>query len=278
MKNDQIESLIKLMPCLNELFNINTNIAITNLDQFISIQQGNGAMKINAKSGDSFDTNNPFFQSISKSKKTFTAMREPDDTFNVHTYSTITPYYNNDNSLAGFVLIVRDMEQQIAVQNLSKNISQTFEEFNKSFDNIVEDISNLSEDVHSSVQASDMLIQRIKGIDPIIESIQNIANQSSLLALNAKIEAARVGDIGKGFGVVASEIGKLASLSKSSAEKAKNSLSDMKQAIEEINKRINAIENVTQNQVTSITDISKNVINVNYDLSNLAQTSKLIKD
>lgn len=265
------------MPYINELFNINTNIAITDLDQFISVQQGNGAMNVNCKAGDSFDTNNPFFESISKEKKTFTAFRDPDDTFKVHTCSTITPYYDSNNTLAGFVLVVRDMQQQITVQNLSNNISQTFEAFNTSFDNIVREISELSKDIHSNVQDADMLMQRIKGIDVIIESIQTIANQSSLLALNAKIEAARVGDIGKGFGVVATEIGKLASLSKNSAQEAKKSLSAMKQAIEEINIRINSIENSTNNQVTSITDISKNVADVNDNLLNLAQTAKLIK-
>ncbi|BCZ44988.1 methyl-accepting chemotaxis protein [Clostridium gelidum] len=278
MKKEQINSLIELMPYFNDLFNINTNIAVTDLNQFISIQQGDGAMNVNCKAGDPFNTNNPFFESIAKGKKTFSAFRDPDDTFIVPTCSTITSYYNNDNSIAGFILVVRDLEQQTNVQNLSLNISQTFSEFNKSFDNIIKEISKLSEEAHSNVQDADMLMQRINGIDIIIESIQNIANQSSLLALNAKIEAARAGEIGKGFGVVAAEIGKLSSSSKNSAEEAKKSLSAMKQAIGEINIRINSIESNTNNQVTSITNISKNVIDVHDNLSNLAQIAKLINN
>lgn len=278
MKKEQINSLIELMPYFNDLFNMNTNIAVTDLNQFIYIQQGDGAMNVTSKAGDPFNTNNPFFESIAKGKKTFTAFRGPDETFTVPTCSTITPYYNNDNSIAGFILVVRDLEQQTNVQNLSLNISQTFSEFNKGFENIIKDISKLSEEAHSNVQDADMLMQRINGIDIIIASIQNIANQSSLLALNAKIEAARAGDVGKGFGVVAAEIGKLSSSSKNSAEEAKKSLSAMKQSIEEINIRINSIESSTNNQVASLTDISKNVIDVHNELSNLARIAKLIKN
>lgn len=64
-------------------------------------------------------------------------------------------------------------------------------------------------------------------INQAINIISNIANQTSLLALNASIEAARAGENGKGFSVVAEEIGKLALQSNQSAKEIGNNLNEL---------------------------------------------------
>ena len=73
------------------------------------------------------------------------------------------------------------------------------------------------------------LSENSRTIGEIIESVQDIADQSNLLAVNASIEAARAGDYGKGFAVVAHEIKSLADQSKQATNQVRNILEEIRQ-------------------------------------------------
>ena len=94
--------------------------------------------------------------------------------------------------------------------------------------------------VNESAATVDKLGQRSKEIGQIVEAISGIAEQTNLLALNAAIEAARAGEHGRGFAVVADEVRKLAEESQGAAQKIAN--------------LIGAIQNDTDEAVKSMHD------------------------
>ncbi len=112
-------------------------------------------------------------------------------------------------------------------------------------DQTVEAIGGIASMVAASSQAVDSLGQRAEEIGQIIDVINGVADQTNLLALNAAIEAARAGEHGRGFAVVADEVRKLAERTT--------------QATDEVAEAIRAIQQETQTAVKQMEEGSQHV-------------------
>jgi len=126
-----------------------------------------------------------------------------------HTASVVSEMIQGINTVTKNIQTVNDS---------GKRTSDTALEGTKAIKTTIEQMARIGEKTENAAEVIHALSQYSKEIDKIVGIISSIADQTNLLALNAAIEAARAGDAGRGFSVVAEEVRKLAEQSAQSTK------------------------------------------------------------
>ncbi|MBL4799747.1 MAG: methyl-accepting chemotaxis protein [Oleispira sp.] len=122
-------------------------------------------------------------------------------------------------------------------------------------DNVITDVQQLSAEMSNSMEAVNRLAENSTNISSILGTIKGIAEQTNLLALNAAIEAARAGEQGRGFAVVADEVRTLASRTQGSAAEIEGLIKEVQQNIQ---RAVETME-INQSMVNKTVDSSGQV-------------------
>lgn len=105
----------------------------------------------------------------------------------------------------------------------------------EAMDKLQNQAQNVEHDNKETAKYVSALIERTKAVEDILGTITSISTQTHLLALNASIEAARAGDAGKGFDVVAEEIRMLSEQTKVATENITAILAELNKDVEQVN-------------------------------------------
>ncbi|WP_341864079.1 methyl-accepting chemotaxis protein [Gymnodinialimonas sp. 57CJ19] len=167
--------------------------------------------------------------------------------------------------------------QQVATLNATSDRVNVLSEEVKDYANDVQQAADLASTAKANVERSggvvlavtdamDRIATSSREIDNVLMLIDEISHQTNLLALNAGVEAARAGDAGRGFSIVASEVRDLARRSGSAAQEIKSMIDDSTANVSEGVKLVREAGMV-------LTEVSDEITNVDKVLSRLAEGS-----
>ncbi len=167
------------------------------------------------------------------------------------------------------------------LSEMSNSVAQLALAGKESIENINKVILKTEEKSRITGQSVKELAERAQNIGEIVDTINSIAEQTNLLALNAAIEAARAGEAGRGFAVVADEIRKLAEESKQATGKIGEILRGIQERAEKADQQTEeTIKMISEAQISSkeaagkFDEIEKNIRTLAQMVESLAATSQ----
>lgn len=189
--------------------------------------------------------------------------------------SHVLPIKDADGKVVCTMALVANLQRETEIAEVAETLAGSLVQISTT-------LSQISDGEMNAVKANSEIInfvstvnQENAKVDEILQFVRNIAEQTNLLGLNAAIEAARAGDLGRGFKVVAEEIRKLSQSSNNSLKEINQFLKRMQNSISRIHERVENNNAVFQEQAAGIEEITASIQELNGTAEYLKRISKM---
>ncbi|MEW4372195.1 methyl-accepting chemotaxis protein [Paenibacillus kandeliae] len=265
-----VEALIQVIPFFTKALREKAAVSVYDHSHILYYEQL-GDFNLGYQTGSELDPSFHNFQGVADKTKTSISFF-PAELFGYPLEGVSVPIYEGGKLVAMFNVFYEQSNHQSLehVVSDSRSISDSLVDMVQHVASHAQQLQATSEQI---LQNSKITVEKSSKINEVATLIKEISEQTNLLGLNAAIEAARVGELGAGFGVVATEVRKLSVNAKQATGDIENALREVQDSIRNMEREIEQITSSSQEQATlvgSFTDVIERLHSTSSTMQELA--------
>lgn len=244
-------------PIIVDMFTDGAFLYMTDMEKYILRQPSKKFDISTIQNGDNFGANSIVAETIRDRKPT---IKELDASFyGDPTIVMIQPMFDEDDETTGSFGMILPHRLSLDLRDMAEKLSEGMGQISAAVQQLASSASHINSNemnLHNDIQEVEKLSD---DINSVLDFIKQVADQTNMLGLNAAIEAARAGQAGAGFSVVATEIRKLSDQSKDTVVRIRNLTNDIKGKVQETIKGSEESLAATQEQAAASEEITAGV-------------------